>query len=130
GIATFSTRGSSFDTLLAIYTGTDFSNLVEQASDDDRGGFVTSRASFNARTNVEYLIAVDGLAGASGDIVLSWGMDTGAAEFPKIVSQPQSQTVQPGGSVAFSVAALSTPPMQFQWFLGCRELIGATNQTL
>src|SRR5207253_1272644 len=48
GIATFDTIGSTFDTLLAVYTGTDFSNLVERTSDDDRGRYFRSRVQFNA----------------------------------------------------------------------------------
>src|SRR6266404_6615200 len=35
GTATFDTFGSSFDTLLAAYTGTDLSNLVQVAANDD-----------------------------------------------------------------------------------------------
>jgi len=48
GIATFSTLGSSFDTLLAVYTGTNVANLTPVAADEDRGGFLTSQAAFNA----------------------------------------------------------------------------------
>src|SRR5206468_2169340 len=46
GIVTFSTAGSSFDTLLAVYTGTDLARLTEVASDDDSGGFYTSLVTF------------------------------------------------------------------------------------
>ncbi len=130
GIATFSTRGSSFDTLLAIYSGPKLTNLTAEASDDDRGGFVTSQASFNATNGVEYQIAVDGLAGASGNIVLSWELEAGAEPFPKITAQPLSQTVEPGGNATFVVTAFSPTPMQFQWFFGCREIPGATTDTL
>ena len=62
GIATFSTRGSSFDTLLGIYTGTNIATLTSVTSDDDRGGFATSQASFNALAGTDYLIAIDGFA--------------------------------------------------------------------
>src|SRR5439155_612842 len=39
GIATLRTRGSIFDTLLAVYTGNVLSNLSTVAADDDRGGY-------------------------------------------------------------------------------------------
>src|SRR5439155_3299980 len=64
GIATFSTLGSTFDTLLAVYTGTNLSSLQHEASDDDRAGYANSRVVFNAVAGVQYAIAIDGLAGA------------------------------------------------------------------
>jgi len=37
-----------FDTLLGVYTGAEVSSLNEEASDEDRGGFLTSQVIFNA----------------------------------------------------------------------------------
>src|SRR5439155_14412703 len=54
GIATFRTLGSTFDTLLAVYTGTNVSNLVTIDSDEDRGGFYTSRTDFNVIRGEQY----------------------------------------------------------------------------
>ena len=71
GAATFSTRGSAFDTLLAVYTGTSLTNLTLVTADEDRGGFFTSEAAFNAQAGTNYAIAIDGFAGAKGDIVFS-----------------------------------------------------------
>jgi hypothetical protein len=129
GIATFSTRGSSFDTLLAVYSGNDFTNLQLVASDEDRGGFLTSQVDFNADAGTEYAIAVDGLSGANGPLTLSWQLDTTASAFPRITQQPLSQSVAPGGSALFQVAAASPMPLAYQWFFGCRQIKGATNST-
>jgi hypothetical protein len=71
GIATFSTSGSSIDTLLAAYLGMSVSTLTEVASDDDSGGYHTSEISFNATPGAEYHIAVDGLNGEQGDVLTS-----------------------------------------------------------
>src|SRR6185369_16487374 len=71
GLVTISTIGSSFDTLLAIYTGNDVGSLTLVASDDDGGGNLTSRVVFAATPNVTYQIAVDGYNGASGNIQLN-----------------------------------------------------------
>ncbi len=72
GPVTISTRGSAFDTLLAVYTGTSISNLVAVASnDDDPAGGQTSLVTFAAVAGTEYEIAVDGANGASGAISLS-----------------------------------------------------------
>src|SRR5207302_6942049 len=66
GIATFTTSGSTFDTLLGVYTGTALTNLTAVARDEDSGGYVTSAARFNASARVNYYIAVDGFGGAQG----------------------------------------------------------------
>ena len=71
GLATVATTGSSFDTVLAVYTGTALANVTRVASDDDSGGNGTSKLTFSVVAGVTYWIAVDGFAGAFGDIALS-----------------------------------------------------------
>lgn len=68
-----STVGSSIDTLLAIYFGSDLSSLVYVASDDDSGGDGTSLVSFRAIAGEAYQIVVDGFVGVTGDITLQLG---------------------------------------------------------
>jgi CSLREA domain-containing protein len=63
------TFGSSFDTLLGVYTGSSFP-LTFEASNDDSGAGLTSKVTFGAVANTAYQIAVDGYGGASGDIML------------------------------------------------------------
>ncbi len=70
-IVTFSTYGSSFDTVLAVYTGTGVSSLNLIASNDDYGGYATSQLSFSAAAGTTYQIAVDGYSGATGIIYLA-----------------------------------------------------------
>jgi hypothetical protein len=68
------TSGSSFDTLLAVYTGTSFSELtLVAANDQDPLGIDvdTSRVSFGAVAGTTYMIAVDGFNAASGNILLT-----------------------------------------------------------
>ena len=71
GLATIDTSGSTFDTLLAIYTGSSFSNLLLIASDDDSGSNLSSRVTFTTKANTAYHIAVDGFEGAAGSILLN-----------------------------------------------------------
>jgi subtilisin family serine protease len=71
GKAVVTTRGSSFDTLLGIYTGTAVDQLARIAQDDDSGGNATSAAAFNAVAGTAYQIAVDGYRGAAGAVNLS-----------------------------------------------------------
>ncbi|WP_375477358.1 beta strand repeat-containing protein [uncultured Jatrophihabitans sp.] len=72
GTFTFKTAGSSFDTLLAVYTGSSVSALTSIASNDDSGSVQTSKASFTAVLGTVYRIAVDGKSGAAGKITLAW----------------------------------------------------------
>jgi hypothetical protein len=72
GVATFYTDGSDFDTLLAIYTGTNILNLRAVASDDNGGEGPASNTFFSATAGREYLIAVDGYNADTGNIVLHW----------------------------------------------------------
>jgi hypothetical protein len=73
GAALITTQGSRFDTLLAVYTGTDLSNAVLVAQNDDMGGGATySAVSFPVSAGVEYFIAVDGKDGDSGNYQLAY----------------------------------------------------------
>lgn len=76
GIASFDTCTASFDTRLAVYTGSALPDLIEVASNDDSedcgSGSVQSSLSFVARGGTIYQIAVDGFGGASGTFTLAW----------------------------------------------------------
>jgi hypothetical protein len=71
GTVTISTAGSSFDTILAAYTGTSLSGLSLMANNDDYGANFTSQISFFATAGTVYRIAVDGYDIASGFISLA-----------------------------------------------------------
>ncbi|NEO55948.1 MAG: S8 family serine peptidase [Okeania sp. SIO3B5] len=74
GLVTINTLDSSFDTLLAAYTGSSVSNLTEIASNDDSSS-LQSQIAFQAVTGTNYQIAVDGYDGAAGDIELALSLD-------------------------------------------------------
>jgi len=69
---TFDTSGSSFDTLLAVYTGTALGSLVTVATNDNSNG-ITSRLSLTVSASTTYQIAVDGKNGATGLVLLNIG---------------------------------------------------------
>lgn len=71
GLTQIATTGSTFDTVLAVYSGASLGSLVPVASDDDSGGNLTSRVTFTATAGTTYRIAVDGYSGASGTVALS-----------------------------------------------------------
>jgi hypothetical protein len=131
GIATFRTSGSQFDTLLAVYTGLLGINFTNVASDEDRGGFVTSEVSFNTSIGVDYAIAIDGFGGASGDFLLEWQLEAAGQTLPVILAQPQSRSVAQGSNVTFTVSASgSGGVLRYQWFFNGNLLAGATGPTL
>ncbi len=68
GTATINTRGSAFDTMLGVYTGSTVNNLTPIANNDDESypAFITSRVQFTANGGTTYRIAVDGYNSGSG----------------------------------------------------------------
>jgi hypothetical protein len=76
GPAEFNTAGSSFDTLLAIYTGESVSSLTSVVANDNdtSAGLQTSRVTLPAVAGTTYQIAVDGYGADSGTVSLYWNM--------------------------------------------------------
>jgi subtilisin family serine protease len=72
GLVSWDTEGSTFDTLLAAYTGSSIPSLVSVAENDDDNGSSTSKITFNATAGTSYAIAVDGKNTASGTITINW----------------------------------------------------------
>ena len=114
--------GSSFDTTLAVYTGSAVNSLTSIARNDDYYG-LQSRVTFSAVGGRVYQIGVDGYGGSFGTIRMAL-TQTPSAVAPTIVSQPISQTVYSGQSATFSVAASGTGPVTYQWFNGAGSLVG------
>ncbi|MDR9391046.1 MAG: dockerin type I domain-containing protein, partial [Trueperaceae bacterium] len=89
--ATFDTRGSDFDTVLAVYEGTALDALVPIAYDDDEStgdATMTSRVTFTARGGTPYAVVVDGYTDAdaadpapeTGAVRLTWSSDPVACD--------------------------------------------------
>lgn len=77
---TFTLRhnATTFDTRLAVYTGTSLNNLTLVAASDDYGATPTSTTStvfFLSSPSTTYYIAVDGFGGANGNFTLSWDVN-------------------------------------------------------
>jgi hypothetical protein len=74
GVVTLSTAGSAFDfdTVLAVYKGSELGKLTKVASNNDAGvGIRTSLLQFSMVAGTTYFIAIDGNAGATGAYVLT-----------------------------------------------------------
>ncbi len=72
GPVSWDTAGSTFDTLLAAYTGSSIPALVSVAENDNDTGFTTSKITFNVTSGTTYAIVVDGNDAASGTISINW----------------------------------------------------------
>lgn len=68
---TIQTFGSSFDTLLAVYTGSAVDALTLVSSNDDALGTLQSEVTFVATAGVTYQIAVDGWGAGTGSVSLT-----------------------------------------------------------
>ena len=132
GIVTFSTTGSSFDTVLAAYTGSTVSGLTPVPSavnDDDGGGYLTSKVSFNIVGKTEYEIAVDGYNGASGDIVLNWLAVSTTNRYPVITSMPRPRVILTPGA-ALNLAFQQSGGAAIAWLLNDQPSPGGKGSTL
>ncbi len=82
GPVTINTKGSNFNTILGVFTGSSVSSLTKIAEDDDSGGHYFSQITFNTVAGTTYYIMVDGYSGASGDIILNASADNCASTTP------------------------------------------------
>jgi hypothetical protein len=57
-------------------------------------------------------------------------LDARESDEPEISQQPVSQTIASGDFVSFSVAALGSSPLTYQWYLNGSAINGATNPVL
>ncbi len=75
GYLTINTNGSSFDTVLGVFTGSSVSSLTTQTSDDDSGDGSSSLVSLSVSSGVSYFFQVGSYAsGVTGAITLNWSL--------------------------------------------------------
>ena len=109
GPVVMDTIGSSFDTIMAVYTNSTLpTNIFNRiASDNDSGGNLKSRVSFNAVAEVAYQIAVDGYNGSSGNITLNVRLNIPTLGRPSPRPTARSNSSSPARLAA---TTLSKPP--------------------
>ncbi len=137
GFVTVDTIGSLCDTLLAVYTGSALSDLVEVASDDESGGNYTSRVKFTTKSNVTYQIAVDGYDDDAGDITLHILFTQTSYSLAVTTNPVVAGTVgvnplpdQGGKYAPGSVVTLTATPSGNASFTGWTGDVGSTNNPL
>ena len=136
GLVTVSTAGSTFDTLLAVYTTESESDhpsvrsLEQDVADDDYGGLVTSAVQFGANSNSIYEIAVDGFNGAVGDITLQLAFTSAAGLQPTILNYSGDQALQLGAPLLLTVYLVPSLDLQFQWYLNGHPVAGQDDDSV
>jgi hypothetical protein len=130
GIATFSTLGSEFDTVMGVFKGTSLNALTQIAVDDDSAGFHCSKVSFNAQAGVYYEIAIGGLGDACGGIMLNWNLIQTTELLPEIVEAPLDRTGNTNDSIVLKVVFNVFEPTAIQWFYQGQIITNATLATL
>ncbi len=100
---TADTIGSTFDTVLGVYTGSSVSGLTQVACDDNGSG-VQSRLTFTATSGTTYYFQVGGKNGATGSTALNLAHPAGPAND----NFAQATTLTASGSVSQSTANSSS----------------------
>lgn len=114
GVLHLSTTNSTFDTVMAVYTGQSLTNLTSVGSNDDAypgapGGF--SEIYQPVHSNLTYHIAVDGFGGVGGAMFLTYAFTPGQLFLVTIDTNglgavsPSSVYVQSNGVVTLSAIA-------------------------
>ncbi len=138
GVVSLDTAGSSYDTILAVYTFEvpllGYQSLVPVACDHDGAPDGTSsRVAFAAVPVRTYLVVVDGMNGAKGVARLHYHLAPDVVppvDPPSILVAPLHRVVAEGGATSLSVDAAGTAPLSFQWLHGETPVAGATNPVL
>jgi len=73
GTVNVDTQSSTFDTVLAVYTGSSLVDLREIVSNDNAAGQVTSTVTFTAQAGTTYQIAAGGKGSGSGLLLVNLG---------------------------------------------------------
>ena len=113
GEVTINTSGSSFETLLGVFTGTSVSHLTSVASSDGS----PSRLKVTATAGTTYQIAVDGKNGAIGLIQLNLTFSPDTKNPTVAISSPKTEAKLTNSTVAVTGTAsdnLAVAAVQFR----------------
>ena len=153
GVLKISTEGSTFDTVMAVYSGlaTDFESLVLQAFDNNSGADGrTSVAVLPVVAGTSLFVVVDGVNGARGVVQLNYDLALapviaqlkteaiGASLMRQSVSSLGVEVLVPSSvmvdqNVRLVVVAtnqLASVPLTYRWKFNGFDIPGATNAAL
>lgn len=120
GVLSLTTSNSTFDTLLAVYSGSTVTGLTAVAFNDDAAPGVpggVSALTVTVRSNTLYRIAVDGFDGVSGVVFLKHSL-TPATLYHLTINTSTGGSVSPGSQDVVSnatVVVTATPNSAYQF---------------
>ncbi len=136
GTLSLDTVGSDYDTVLEAYTYngllTGYSDLVSLAcANDSFGTNGPSKVRFQVSKGHSYLIAVDGVGGASGIASLNYALETNAPGGPPVLLQaPASQLVSIGSNLTLTAPVSGAGTLVYSWEKDGLLLPGSTDPSL
>jgi len=123
--------GNPFNTVMAVYSGTEMTALTHLQENDNQPGLVTSYIAMPVTHGTVYQILVtqaNGLSSA-GNIRLALDFEP-VLEPPTITTAPTAQRVSIGSNVLLRVEAGGSGPLQYQWRRDGVAVSGANASTL
>jgi uncharacterized repeat protein (TIGR01451 family) len=110
GSVSLDSHGSNFDTLLAVYSGNAVNALTTIAGNDNDGGAGgVSGLTFHAEAGATYHFAIDGKAGASGNLYLNRGFVADIANLAITLSDTPDP-VAAGATLAYTLSIHNSGP--------------------
>ena len=135
GVVTLTTDRSAVDTLLGAYTlepGDDpgFPRLRQVEVDDDDHRDHRSRLQFTARAGTRYEFALDGYAGATGELALELAFQPAAAVLPSIVRRPPDASFRDQSALVLTLDIQAEGEFELRWYFNDRALDDAESREL
>ncbi len=133
GTMTLDTVGSSYDTVMEVYTFngalTGYGDLISVACDNDSvSPHGPSRVAFQAVKTRQYVVVVDGVNGVRGTAWLNYVLNTNLpAQPPTMQGLAATQTVTVGATVTLAPLINGASPMKFSWR---KDGVAITNVTV
>jgi endonuclease/exonuclease/phosphatase family metal-dependent hydrolase len=123
-------RDNPHDYVLPSFALTNFETATVLPSHTFPGGLVfdstvytplsdVAPVQFGDSTNAQHMAVMKDFSIPTG------GTNSPVTNAPSITTQPQSQTVSPGGNVTFTVTAAGTAPLAYQWLFNGTNISGA-----
>jgi uncharacterized repeat protein (TIGR02543 family) len=130
GQVTFNTFSSTFDTLLAAYTGSSVGNLTSIASNDDSSGVLQSQITFSAVSGTTYRIAIDGWNAENGSVILNWTL-AGSTTYSLAITSTNGTVAKSPNKTAYTsgetVTLTAAPGTGYSFGTWSGDATGSTN---
>ena len=132
GTVTLDTVGSSYDTVMEVYTYdgalASYGDLISVACDNDGVSLHgPARVAFQAVKARKYAVVVDGVNGVRGTAWLNYAMNASLPALPPTLQTPiPTQTVTAGGTVTLVPFISGAQPMKYSWKKDGTNIVNAT----